>query len=142
MSIKISDKNNIPKALKSLAGVKGKKIETGIFGDGHTAMIGAVHEFGSPKNNIPERSYLRSSFDESSGEIVDKFEKILPSIIDGVDGEAVLDGLGQEFKGKVQQKLIALNSPALKDETIRRKGSSNPLVDTGNLVGSIDSRVT
>ncbi|MCM3488783.1 hypothetical protein M3689_05610 [Alkalihalophilus marmarensis] len=142
MSIKISDTNNIPKALKGLSSVKGKKLETGVFGDGHMAMIAAAHEFGSPKNNIPERSFLRSAHDEHSSEIVDKFEKLLPDIIEGVDGEAVLEGLGLEFSGRVQAKLREIQSPPLQPETIKRKKSSNPLIDEGNLVGSIEHRVT
>lgn len=40
----------------------------GIFG-GEVVVYAAVHEFGSPKRNIPERSYLRKTFDEQKEEI-------------------------------------------------------------------------
>lgn len=143
MSIRISDMNKIPNSLKNLGKMNGKKLDVGVFGDGDMAMIAAVHEFGSPKNNIPERSFLRSGYDEHIDDISRKVDEFVPDVIEhGVDPTIFMEGLGKEFEGKIQKKLVALKNPPLKQSTIDRKGSSNPLVDTGNLAGSIKSRVT
>lgn len=142
MSIKINDTNRIPNSLRGLSSLNGKKIDVGVFGDEEMAMIAAVHEFGSPKMNIPERSYLRSGYDEHIDETTKQIEKFIPVIIgDGIDAEAFLEAVGMELKGKIQQNLVSIETPRLKDETIKRKGSSNPLVDEGNLLENIDYRV-
>lgn len=59
--------------------VEGDKALVGIFGGG-VLIYAAVHEFGSPKRNIPERSYLRKTFDEQKEEI----EKLLDAEIEKV----------------------------------------------------------
>lgn len=48
--------------------VEGDKALVGIFG-GEVLVYAAVHEFGSPKKNIPERSFLRLGFDKNKEEI-------------------------------------------------------------------------
>ena len=40
----------------------------GVFGS--RAEVAAVHEFGSPSKNIPERSFMRSAFNENKKGIV------------------------------------------------------------------------
>lgn len=60
--------------------VEGDKALVGIFG-GEVLVYAAVHEFGSPKRNIPERSYLRKTFDEQKEQIEElidaEIEKVL-----------------------------------------------------------------
>ena len=148
MSIRISDKNKMPAALSGFGSVNDKTIEVGVFSgesfseDGvDMSVIVAVHEFGSPTNNIPERSYLRTGYDKNIDVIVNKFESFIPALADGEQAETLLDALGLELKGYVQRELVQLSAPPLKEETIKRKGSSNPLVDEGNLVESIDYKV-
>jgi phage gpG-like protein len=45
--------------------------KVGLFGE--EALIGAVHEFGAPSRNIPERSFLRSTWNTEES----KVEKII-----------------------------------------------------------------
>jgi len=57
-------------------------IRVGIIGDGINATKGAVHEFGAPAKNIPERSWMRSTVKANrdktvkifAGEIVKRIE--------------------------------------------------------------------
>ena len=44
--------------------------------------------------------------------------------------------LGQAMQELIQLQIIRLRTPQLADTTIRRKGSSNPLLDTGFMVGA------
>ena len=45
----------------------GKKITVGISGSGETAKIAHIHEYGDGK--MPERSFLRASFDADQAEL-------------------------------------------------------------------------
>ena len=59
--------------------VENSKALVGVFGS-EQALIAAVHEFGSPKKNIPERSFLRKTFDEQK----EKIEKLIDAEIEKV----------------------------------------------------------
>ena len=76
MGVQINSNNNIPRVIQSLRDLKKYEIEVGIFGsDGaEYVIIAGVQEFGitirKEKGNIviPERSFLRSTFDEKNRE--------------------------------------------------------------------------
>ncbi|OAH53086.1 hypothetical protein AWH48_12060 [Domibacillus aminovorans] len=151
----------------NLTALNNKKIKVGVFGadDAEMVMIARVHEYGAEitvtdkmrgylasqgyplkkettKIVIPERSYLRSGYDENVDDITDKIKQMMPDVIDGnVDQDVFLNAIGSEFAGLIQKKLNDLREPANSSMTIERKGSSNPLVDTGNLRGSIRHEV-
>ncbi|AIY89894.1 phage virion morphogenesis protein [Geoglobus acetivorans] len=59
--------------------VEGDKALIGIFAR-DVVIYAAVHEFGSPRKNIPERSFLRKTFDEQKDEI----EKLIDAEIEKV----------------------------------------------------------
>lgn len=165
MSVKISDDNKIPELIEKLTGIKNRTIEAGILEDGEQAMIAHVHEYGvdigvTPRMraylhhmgihlrkdtthiHIPERSFIRKTADEDMDAIADKIETLLPDVIDNnIDAEAFLKMAGLELEEKMKDKLVEVSDPPLSDVTIERKGSSNPLVDTGSLLSSISYRV-
>ena len=49
--------------------------------------------------------------------------------------------VGLQPKGKIQDYAVNLRSPANHGFTVAQKGSSNPLVDTGQLINSITYEV-
>jgi phage gpG-like protein len=111
-------------------------------------IIGATHEFGTdkagPKKNItiPERSWLRSSFDKNK----ERFNRALDRTYDQLLRRrlSVFEGLGRVglLAANSAKKMIRdLRVPPLAPSTIKRKGSTNPLVDTGQLVQSITHEV-
>ena len=59
--------------------VEGDAALVGVFSR-EVLVYAAVHEFGSPKRNIPQRSYLRKTFDEQKEEI----EKLIDAEIEKV----------------------------------------------------------
>ena len=44
----------------------GRSVKVGVIGS--RASIAAVHEFGAPSKNIPERSFIRSTINEKSSQ--------------------------------------------------------------------------
>lgn len=102
------------------------------------AMIAAVHEFGSPERGIPERSFLRSGMRENGEKYVRLNKVNLVRILRGqLTVEQALGQLGEMAKGDVQQKIRSGDFAPLKPATVNRKGSSKPLVDTGQMVQSV-----
>jgi len=111
--------------------------------DGESLLvIASSNEFGTNNGHIPERSYMRSTFDEQK-KATDAF------ILKGYDNimkqkttvERVLGQLGAFFKGQVQKKMADLTTPPNAESTIKAKGSSNPLINTGFLRQSIKEKV-
>ncbi|MGG3450190.1 hypothetical protein [Domibacillus aminovorans] len=151
----------------NLAALNNKKIKVGVFGsdDAEMVTIARVHEYGTkiqvtdkmrawfayqgfPLKKetteivIPERSFLRSGYDENADDIADKMESLMPDVLDGnLNPDIFADMIGLEMAGLIQKKLRDLRDPANSSMTTERKGSSNPLVDTGRLVGSIRHEV-
>lgn len=92
---------------------------------------------------IPERSFLRACVDEKQKDFYKFAEKQLDKWLQSNDDpEPMLNALGLQFRGYVQKYIRDLSSPPNSGLTKTVKGSANPLIDTGNLVGSIEFEVT
>jgi len=111
--------------------------------DGESLLIiASSNEFGTHDGRIPERSYMRSTHDENKRLITSMVDRGYDSIIAGKSTvKTVLSQIGAVFKGEVQKKMVDLTSPPNAESTIKRKGSSNPLIDTGFLRQSIKDKV-
>lgn len=104
--------------------------------------VAVINEFGAPDHHIPERSFIRSTFDEKSKEWSQKMKEYKKLINkDKMTLEKALSEIGEQIRGDIIDKIINLDTPPNAQSTIRAKGSSNPLVDTGQLKGSIKYRV-
>ena len=105
-------------------------------------QIGAIHEFGAPKAHIPERSFIRAWHDSAKERITRLQARLGAQFIDGkITLKQMIDKLGVFGQGGIRKFIRDLKEPELKASTVaaRRKASDNPLVDTGQLVGSIHS---
>lgn len=99
-------------------------------------MVGAVHEFGSPARDVPERSYLRSTVKEKKKPYKTLFRKLSKSIVDGkITMQKALAIIGLTVQTDVQKKITDIDTPALKNRV------GNPLVDSGHLRQSIIFKV-
>lgn len=106
--------------------------------------LAAIHEFGSPAAGIPQRSFIRSTFNrndvrremgELTGSLVTKVIHGMPlSRALGLVGAWGVDQIRHTIKNRQTQ---GPESQALKPSTIKRKGSDLPLVDTGRLLGAL-----
>ena len=113
---------------------EGKREEDGT----PVAMIAAVHEFGSPSQGIPERPFLRVAVQKNRIKYVRLNRINLVKMLRGQMGmEQALGQLGEMAKGDVQTEIRSGDFTPLKAATIKRKGSSRPLIDTGQMVQSI-----
>lgn len=114
------------------------------------AQIATVHEFGKvihhPKLNrtttIPERSFLRATIDMYQEAIARRQVLLTQGYLLGkFDLHSSLELLGQYVVGLVKQRIANGIAPPNRPSTIARKGSSKPLIDTGQLRNSITHKV-
>jgi hypothetical protein len=140
MSVK--DTDNTDEFLKMLNSMIKNEVTIGLHGDvgGDILSRGIYNEFGTDK--IPERSFIRAGFDTEKNNISNDMIKIAERIISGqMKVKTGLNLLGDSTKGRIQEFAIDLRDPPNAQSTIDAKGSSNPLVDTGQMIGSIDYKV-
>lgn len=129
------------------AGAGVKEIEVGFYttarySDGtRVTNVAASNEFGDPDNNIPERPFMRRANDKAA-------DVLSPIIRREIDPQKMTverqlaERLGLAMQGIIQQEIVDLRHPPNARQTILRKGSSNPLVDTGFMRRSVTYRVT
>ena len=102
------------------------------------AMIAAVHEYGSPSQGIPERPFLRVAIQRNLAKYIRLNRINLVKMMRGQMGmEQALGKLGEMAKGDVVTEIKSGTFVALKPATEKRKGSTKPLIDTGQMVQSM-----
>lgn len=103
------------------------------------AQLAAVHEMGSSDGTIPQRSFIGSAIDEHSKELMRLTKKATNKVIDGDMSKGQAIGLlCQKVADWIVAKIDSNVPPPLEDATIKRKGSTKTLVDTGQLKGAVD----
>jgi hypothetical protein len=140
MSVK--DTNNTDKLLKQLETLFKKEITVGLHGDVGADILsrGIYNEFGTSK--IPERSFIRAGYDTEKANIKNDAEKLIKKVVAmEIKPQTAANLLGDTAKGRIQEFAIDLRDPPNAESTIKQKGSSNPLVDTGQMIGAIDYKV-
>lgn len=144
MATRVRDTSNVDEFLRLIDSIERSVIEAGILSNagGEILLIANVHEFGSNKMNIPERSFLRAGFDKYNRDIADLCDRLISRVINQeMSLDNALNAIGQFAVSKIQEYLTDLDSPPLKQATIDRKGSSKVLIDTGRLRDSITYRI-
>lgn len=99
--------------------------------------VGTFHEFGL---GVPRRSFIRDWYEENQEPSAKRLEVCSELVVSGKKtavGAAELLGLWAQ--GSIQARIAAGPSdwPPLAASTIKRKGSSKALIDTGQLRSSI-----
>ncbi|TKI65564.1 hypothetical protein FC756_16060 [Lysinibacillus mangiferihumi] len=140
VNVRITDTNNINRLKNVLRELKNHSVEVGIFGSDEYVMIASVHEFGATIRRgegtitIPERSFLRTTFDEKNEEWVNFFKSQLKQVLRfQMDVQTLFNRLGARMVVDIQKKITNLDAPPNAPSTINKKKSSNPLIDTGGL---------
>ncbi len=104
--------------------------------------LAMVHEYGSRDGQIPARSFIRSTCDAKRKDHLDLVRKLQWHIILGrINAKQALTQLGEVVSKDMVQAINDGIEPAIKPETIKRKKSSKPLIDTGRLKGSITHEI-
>lgn len=97
------------------------------------------------KTIIPARSFIRSTMDESRQAISKFIDAKFLEVVDNPDlatARKALGNIGQLVQGLIQKKITILKDPPNRPRTIVKKGSSNPLIDTGQLRSAIRYKVS
>jgi len=123
-------------------GIKG--VDVGIFASAKypsgvfVAAVAAWNEFGT--RTIPERPALRAANKENQKALMNLLKRLTdPKLMIVTVNTGNL--LGANHQGAMQQSIIKWGSPANAPATIKAKGSSNPLIDTGLYKNSITFKV-
>lgn len=141
MSVKITTlKDNTKKITAELRRISQQKLVVGII-DPTIAEYATYNEFGT--KHIPERSFLRSTYDEQIGKWQKQLEQGISAIVNmRADANRVWDLLGIKATQDVQRKLRSNVPPPNSPATIRQKGAGKTtLFDTGALLRSITYEV-
>jgi len=111
----------------------------GAYEDGLTiATVAAVNNFGSADGRIPARPFLAPAVENGAPEYRRLAEVMLPKVMSGeMEMQTLLAQMGQLAEGHVKQQITDLRTPPNAQSTIDKKGSDNPLIDTGALRQSI-----
>ena len=133
----------IAKGAHVVVGVRGQKGGQREAGQALTLVeVAAVNEYGSEDGHVPERSFLRSTFDAQKTEIGRTLAAGLDKIILGRGTtDDLLGRVGLKLAVDVVETITAGVPPPNASATIARKGSTHPLIDEGRLRQSIDHEV-
>lgn len=104
------------------------------------ADVASFHEFGT--DSVPQRSFIRAPIEANRGTIKDFQALLLREVILGK--KTINQALGLIGEHAQADMIAAINSgiePGLEQSTIDRKGSSTPLIDSGQLKQSIRYKV-
>lgn len=102
--------------------------------------LAGIHEFGT--GHIPERSFLRASIVQNQAKYGKYLEsKLKPLLSQQLTPTVFKQGLGLLASTDVQNYIAQGRFAPLSPETIKRKRSSRPLIDTGRLRQSVTYQV-
>lgn len=167
MSFKDTRNYSLHDKLKEL---NGMRVRVGIVGKSDSKLLtyAAVNEYGANieittemrkflhwigihvKNEtthivIPERSYIRSTFDNKKvfEKLRKKIQPLLKSVLNGGnDAIDILDFIGLQLTSDVKRTIAEMKEPENHPVTIERKGKGKGLlVDSGRLTNAISYEV-
>lgn len=119
----------------------GSVIERAIFNEFGTRGSGkgfSTHRGGGFGGPIPERPFMRNAMRSNKSKYSQAMKKSAKKILMGETSLATtLEKLGALAASDIQDEIQALKSPPNSPTTIAIKGSSNPLIDTGQMRQSV-----
>lgn len=144
---KYHDKDLGWKAIKKEMGLLDRvTVTVGIHADAGAeegtliAQYAAYNEYGA--ENVPERSFLRSTFDDKLPGLNRLKAKLIKLVSGGkLRAKKAADLIGLQHASDVQDKIVDLRDPPNSPVTIAMKGSSNPLIDQGYMKNAVRHEV-
>lgn len=166
MGVRYKSKDKgLKRMTKTAEDLQGRKVNVGYIQGGEMAWLAAIHEYGcviqvTPKMRaylhrqglhlkksttqivIPERSFLRAGFDENHKAVLKKTDPLLADVLGGtMSADQFCEIVGLLLKSKVQDYARDLRNPANHPFTVKQKGSSNPLIDSGDMINALSYEV-
>lgn len=154
-------KNEFPSMEHTLKNLHGRNVNVGHLDGGEQAWLAAIHEYGckitvTPKMRvwlhahglhlknstttitIPERSFLRSGFDEYHEEVINKTEAALKNCLESGDVDTYLKTVGQLLRDKIVDYANDLSTPPKHPFSLEMNpGKSNPLIISGDMIAAL-----
>jgi hypothetical protein len=98
--------------------------------------VALANEFGTQK--IPARPFISTYFEENKESLATTAKKLYSDVLLGeLDAKVALSFLGQLATTGIQKKIDEIVTPPNSPKTIKAKGSSKPLIDTGEMRRSV-----
>lgn len=111
------------------------------FADSNVRLA-AVHEFGSRDGRIPQRSFMRAPMDRERAKFKRMLNRAVRSAAINGDAKRQLGIIGEVARAEMIRTIdMSIGLLPLKSKTIERKGSTKPLIDTGQLKAAITWKV-
>ena len=151
-------KNDFPKMKKQIEELDGQGVEVGVIRGEH-AWLAPIHEYGlnilvTPKMRaylhrqglhlkastthikIPERSFLRTGYDENRKYVCRNAGLLLADVVGGtMTADECCELVGSDLVERIKDYAEDLKNPANHPFTVENKNSSNPLIDSGQMIG-------
>lgn len=98
--------------------------------------VAAFNELGT--DHIPARPFIRQSVDDNESKINSFLKEEVKDFAQGKSAEQILKEIGIFQKDLMQDKITSGSFAPNAESTIKKKGSSKPLVDTGRMQQSVN----
>jgi hypothetical protein len=158
-------KDNFPMMEQSLKALNGRKVNVGHLGGGEQAWLAGIHEYGldieiTPKMrvwlhanglhvkdstthiHIPERSFLRSGFDENHEKVIEKCRNALKESLDSGNAEIYLEAVGLLLRDAIVDYANELKDPPKHPFSLEMNpGKTNPLIISGDMIEALTYEV-
>ena len=129
---------DLSKVQTSLRGPK--KVKVGLpAGEADSDVIErAIFNHWGTSRGIPERPFLASAMRDNRNKYRDGMKTSAKKLLLGQTSlQTVLSKLGIMAQGDIQESITSWTTPPNAPSTIEQKGSSSPLIDTGEMRASI-----
>lgn len=148
MSFRLTDKDRGARALvRQIGSVNKVAVDVGVLGakasapDGQGATVGDVATWAEFGIGQPMRSWCRAWCDEQGAVVQALSRRALAAVAKGMPPLQGILAIGLKVAAGMQERIAAGISPANAPSTIRSKGSSTPLIRTGQFRSSIAPRL-
>jgi hypothetical protein len=90
---------------------------------------------------IPERAFMRQTYDQNKSKINGRIKDLYNQLMEGkLSAKQLLSQLGEWYKSKIQLQITNGNFVENSGLTKTTKGSSQPLIDTGEMRNGVQHR--
>lgn len=145
------DTSQLPRLIADLTALKHGTVTVGWHAEGPkanrqeggatNAEVAAVHEFGN--DHVERRPSLGPAIDAHKDDLIDLQGQVLGKVIDGtMTAEQAMGVVGEAGVAFVKDRIVnSPHPPPLADATVAAKGSSKPLINTGQMLASVSYAV-
>ena len=133
------NKNDLLDAVLQKLKLQFGTVEVGFFKSTHTYPNGkdvttVARDNDKGTKRIPERPFMIPAGNKAANKTINI---TVQRIAGGMDESQALSKAGELFVGFMQKEITNLKEPPNAESTILKKGSSNPLSDTGDMRKSV-----